>query len=222
MWTPGSGWFQSHLYPSALPQFRRRRAQSTPFDDSTVSAVESDEVLIKEQDPFLWLAPDRAADEASRQDYAQRIMRNLKSYFAGKGCAQAEDLASESLLGTGPPRPGDASPYDTDQAATRSGSGYTRADSLSAIHLGNQREKPGALVSQIDWNEQRRLFQKIRGCCAKGRDSALTGGPISFKFPFAPRWQTVLQRFGAGRCSPPTLFTGASTTGAGTGFNTVA
>ena len=48
------------------------------------------------------------------------------------------------LCGTGPPRPGDASPYDPDHEATRSGSRHSGRDPVSAAHPGPQREKPAA------------------------------------------------------------------------------
>jgi RNA polymerase sigma factor (sigma-70 family) len=62
------------------------------------STIELDAVQIEERDPFFWLAPKRAADEASRHEYAQRVLKNLASFFANKGCTVPEDLASESLL----------------------------------------------------------------------------------------------------------------------------
>ncbi len=55
-------------------------------------------MVIKERDPFLWLAPHLADDEASYQEYAKRLMTNLKRYFAGNGCAAADDLSSESIF----------------------------------------------------------------------------------------------------------------------------
>ncbi len=55
-------------------------------------------MVIKERDPFLWLAPHLDGDEASYQEYAKRLMTKLKRYFASNRCEAADDLASESLL----------------------------------------------------------------------------------------------------------------------------
>jgi len=54
-------------------------------------------VVTKERDPFIWLAPHLAGDESSYREYAERTVRDLTCYFAGNGCRQAEDLASEVL-----------------------------------------------------------------------------------------------------------------------------
>jgi DNA-directed RNA polymerase specialized sigma24 family protein len=54
--------------------------------------------LVKEIDPFVWLAPELASDESAYRMYAERVTRSLKSFFAGHGCEVADDLASESLL----------------------------------------------------------------------------------------------------------------------------
>ncbi len=60
--------------------------------------LESNEMVAKQSDPFLWLAPDLACGEESYQEYAQRLMARLKRYFAGAGCYAADDLAAETLL----------------------------------------------------------------------------------------------------------------------------
>jgi len=54
--------------------------------------------VIKERDPFVWLAPTLASDDASYGEYAERVTRSLRCYFAGNGCSIADDLASEVLL----------------------------------------------------------------------------------------------------------------------------
>jgi len=54
-------------------------------------------MVIKERDPFIWLAPHLARDEASYREYSERLIRDLECYFAGHGCRQADDLASEVL-----------------------------------------------------------------------------------------------------------------------------
>ena len=60
--------------------------------------VQSNEMLVKERDPFVWLAPGLAGDEPSYRKYADRLTRSLKCFFAGYGCEAADDLASESVL----------------------------------------------------------------------------------------------------------------------------
>jgi len=71
-------------------------------------------MIIKERDPFRWLAPHLADDEASYQEYAKRLMMKLKRYFAGNGCVAADDLTSESIfrltrkLAGGEPEVGDS------------------------------------------------------------------------------------------------------------------
>jgi RNA polymerase sigma factor (sigma-70 family) len=60
--------------------------------------VESDKVVLKQRDPFVWLAPALALDAASYEEYAERLTRSLRCYFAGNGCPAADDLASEVLL----------------------------------------------------------------------------------------------------------------------------
>ena len=60
--------------------------------------VQSNEVLVKDRDPFVWLAPGLAGDESSYRTHAEGVTRSLKCYFAGNGCADADDLASESIL----------------------------------------------------------------------------------------------------------------------------
>jgi DNA-directed RNA polymerase specialized sigma24 family protein len=60
--------------------------------------VQSDEMIVKERDPFLWLAPNLGEDEASYEEYAKRLMTRLRRYFAGNGCVAADDMASESIF----------------------------------------------------------------------------------------------------------------------------
>jgi DNA-directed RNA polymerase specialized sigma24 family protein len=55
-------------------------------------------MVARGHDPFVWLLPDLAADGPAYQDYADRLTGNLKRYFAGNGCPDAADLASESIL----------------------------------------------------------------------------------------------------------------------------
>lgn len=55
-------------------------------------------MVLKERDPFVWLAPALAADASSYEEYAERVTRSLRCYFAGNGCPAADDLASEVLL----------------------------------------------------------------------------------------------------------------------------
>ena len=54
--------------------------------------------MVKNRDPFVWLAPELAEDESQYRKYAERLTRSLKCYFASNGCEAADDLASESLL----------------------------------------------------------------------------------------------------------------------------
>jgi DNA-directed RNA polymerase specialized sigma24 family protein len=49
------------------------------------------------QDPFLWLAPELAGDHKAYHAYAERLTRDLRCYFASKGCREAEDLAAEVM-----------------------------------------------------------------------------------------------------------------------------
>ncbi len=71
--------------------------------------VQSNEMVVKERDPFIWLAPHLAGDEPSYREYSERLMRDLKCYFAGNACPQADDMASEVMyrlirkLGDGEP-----------------------------------------------------------------------------------------------------------------------
>lgn len=55
-------------------------------------------MVARGHDPFVWLLPDLARDGSAYQDYANRLTANLKRYFASNGCADAADLASESIL----------------------------------------------------------------------------------------------------------------------------
>jgi RNA polymerase sigma factor (sigma-70 family) len=55
-------------------------------------------MLVQERDPFVWLAPGLAGDESSYRTYADSVTRGLRCYFAGHGCGDADDLASESML----------------------------------------------------------------------------------------------------------------------------
>ena len=60
--------------------------------------VKSYEVEIRESDPFVWLVPGLASDERSYQDYAARLMRDLKCFFASNRCEAAEDLAADVVM----------------------------------------------------------------------------------------------------------------------------
>ncbi|MGA2740684.1 MAG: hypothetical protein ABSG65_25005 [Bryobacteraceae bacterium] len=55
-------------------------------------------MVVQERDPFVWLAPGLSGDESSYRTYAEGVTRSLKCYFAGNGCADADDLASESIF----------------------------------------------------------------------------------------------------------------------------
>jgi DNA-directed RNA polymerase specialized sigma24 family protein len=55
-------------------------------------------VDITERDPFVWLVPRLSNDEEAYQAYAARLMSDLKCYFAGNRCEEAEDLAAEVLV----------------------------------------------------------------------------------------------------------------------------
>jgi RNA polymerase sigma factor (sigma-70 family) len=97
-------------------------------------------MLIKERDPFLWLAPHLISDEASYQEYAKRLVTKLTRYFAANGCAAADDLASESLmrltkkLADGPP----PESLDSEESKTRFLFGIARNV------LSEWRRRPGA------------------------------------------------------------------------------
>src|SRR5665213_2757760 len=54
-------------------------------------------MVIDKHDPFMWLASEFKEGE-EYQRYANRIKGNLNCYFAGRGCHEAEDLTSETLL----------------------------------------------------------------------------------------------------------------------------
>lgn len=55
-------------------------------------------MVAKARDPFLWLAPHLAGDDAAYREYSERLVRDLKCYFAGNGCQQPDDLVSEVMF----------------------------------------------------------------------------------------------------------------------------
>jgi len=67
-------------------------------DKRPLLRVQSNQMVIKERDPFIWLAPHLAGDERSYREYSERLIRDLKCYFAGNRCPQPDELTSEVLL----------------------------------------------------------------------------------------------------------------------------
>ena len=55
-------------------------------------------MIAKKHDPFVWIAPDLAEGSEDYHRHAERLQRSLVCYFAANGCAEADDLASETLL----------------------------------------------------------------------------------------------------------------------------
>jgi len=84
-------------------------------------------VSVTAHDLILWLAPELAGDGQAYQQYASRLIRDLESYFAGRGCTEAKDLAAEVLsrmvekLAQGEP-PG----RDSDQSRKKHVFGFAR------------------------------------------------------------------------------------------------
>jgi hypothetical protein len=87
-----------------------------------------------------------------------RIARLLALAIRLEGLLRAETIRD---CGTGAPRRGDAGPYDTDHEVARSGSGHPGTDSLSAAPPGLNERNLRPITSRIDWDEQRRMFQRI-------------------------------------------------------------
>lgn len=82
-----------------LPGSGAKRAAPPKFlAAANISEIKSNEVEIKEHDPFVWLAPQLANDGPSYKAYAERLMSDLRCYFAGHRCEDADDLAAEVML----------------------------------------------------------------------------------------------------------------------------
>src|ERR1019366_7205368 len=84
------------------------------------------------------------------------------------------------LRGTGPARPRDAGPYDTDYEAARSRSGHSGTGPFSAAHQGPQREKPAIDCQQDRLDRAAAYFSRNHGPFGQHGGFGLRCGRVAF------------------------------------------